>query len=131
MDRDSDLLAPDRASALTAAARTGLGDRLRSLTYFTPESFEQVYLRSDLEADADLSGFVELARNGFQTSAAYAGSELGSYAYTVRMFDHGSLVRVTDGDEGVFVTAETLTIRRSEEIATALDETLTESATDG
>lgn len=126
MQRNRDLLDPERATTLTAAARTGLGDRLRSLTYFTPEAFEQVYLRSDLEPDADLSGFVEMAREGFQTTAAYGDSELGGYGYTVRVFDQGSLVRVTGDDEGVFVTAETLTIRRSEETATALERTLAE-----
>ncbi|MEZ3114785.1 hypothetical protein RYH80_02475 [Halobaculum sp. MBLA0147] len=120
MERRDRLLSPERAEAVTAAARSGLGDRLRSVTYFTPAAFEQVYLRSDLDADADLTGFVELARDGFHTGPAYTGSELGDYRYTVRVFTDGHLVRLTGDEEGVFVTAETLTIRRSEELAAAL-----------
>jgi hypothetical protein len=126
MDRQEELLAQERSEALIAAARTGLGDRLRSVTYFTPSAFQQLYLRSDLDPDADLTGFVELARDGFRAGRAYAGSELGEYAYTVRVFDEGHLVRVTGDEEGVFVTAETLTIRRSEEVASALEGTLAE-----
>lgn len=121
MEQQERLLASERADQLTAAARTSLGDTLRSVTYFTPDAFEQIYLRSDLDADADLTGFVELARDGFHTDRAYAGSELGNYLYTVRVFDRGHLVRLTGDDEGVFVTADTLTIRRAEEVASALE----------
>jgi hypothetical protein len=132
MDQQTHLLDTERAEQLTAAARTTLGDTLRSVTYFTPDEFEQLYLRSDLEADADLTGFVELARNGFHTGTAYRGSELGEYQYTIRVFDTGHLVRLTGTDEGVFVTAETLTVRRSEELASALRSVLSDGdAEDG
>lgn len=124
MEQQEQLPATERAEQLTAAARTSLGDTLRSVTYFTPDAFEQIYLRSDLDADADLTGFVELAREGFYTDRAYVGSELGGYQYTVRVFDRGHLVRLTGEKEGVFVTADTLTIRRAEEVASALRGTL-------
>lgn len=126
MDQQQQLLATERAEQLTAAARTSLGDTLRSVTYFTPSEFEQMYLRSDLDADADLTGFVELARDGFHAETAYTGSELGAYSYTVRVFDRGHLVRLTSDEEGVFLTADTLTIRRAEEVASALEGMLDE-----
>jgi hypothetical protein len=119
--QERDALVPqDRRERLVAAARTSLGDRLRSVTYFTPDEFEQLYLRSDLEADADLTGFVVQARDGFRSRTAYAGSELGEYDYTVRAFENGHLVRVTNDDEGLFVTASTITFRRAQEVTSAL-----------
>ncbi|SFR67759.1 DUF7522 family protein [Halogeometricum limi] len=36
------------ADQLVSAARTGLGDTLRSVVYFTPSSFDLLYLRGDL-----------------------------------------------------------------------------------
>ena len=114
------LISDDRADKFERVARTSIGDRLRSITYFTPDDHEQVYLRSDLSADADMRGFVEQARDGFRAQTAYADSELGEYEYTVRRFSGGALVRVTGDDEGVFVTAETLTVERAGECAGAL-----------
>lgn len=114
------LVSGDRAEKFERVARTSIGDRLRSITYFTPGDHQQVYLRSDLEADADVVGFVEQARDGFRAQTAYAGSELGEYEYTLRRFSDGTLVRVTSDDEGVFVTAETLTVERAGECASAL-----------
>lgn len=110
----------ERAERLRRAARTAAGERLRSVTYFTPEEHEQVYLRSDLDADANVAGFVEQARDGFRANDAYVGTELGSYRYTIRRFERGSVVRVTTEQEGVFATAEGLTVERTEEIASAL-----------
>ena len=114
------LVSSDQAEKFERVARTSIGDRLRSITYFTPDDHEQVYLRSDLDADADLVGFVEQARDGFRAHTAYADSELGEYEYTLRRFSKGTLVRVTSDDEGVFVTAETLTVERAGETASAL-----------
>jgi hypothetical protein len=109
---------------LTGACRTSVGDQLRSITYFTPDAYQQVYLRSDLEADADLSGFVEQARDGFHARTAYRGSELGDYQYTMRVFDRGYLVRVTGDSAGVFVTTDGMTIQRGSEVASALRKVL-------
>ncbi|MFC6725311.1 hypothetical protein ACFQE1_13215 [Halobium palmae] len=112
------------ASRIEGACRTVVGDTLRSITYFTPEAFEQLYLRSDLEADADLSGFVDHESLGFRARTAYRGSELGDYEHTVRSFENGYITRVVGDEEGVFVTTDGLTMRRSEEVANALLELL-------
>lgn len=115
------------AEQLVSACRTTVGDSLRSITYFTSGGFEQLYLRADLESDADLTGFVELESDGFRAQAAYRGSELGDYRYTVRAFENGYLTRVTADDHGVFLTTDGLTLRRSEEVAEALASVLTDA----
>ncbi|WP_276257445.1 DUF7522 family protein [Haloglomus litoreum] len=108
-----------RASELVSACRTTIGDQLRSLTYFTRDEFAQLYLRSDLESDADLAGFVEHESLGLDAHTAYRGSELGEYEYTIRVFEHGFLVRVTNRSEGVFLTTDGLTLRDFDEVAAA------------
>ncbi len=126
MELESQLVPESRSESLVSACRTAVGDDLRSITYFTHDRCEQLYLRSDLESDADLTGFVEHETDGFQARTAYRGSELGNYRYTVRAFEHGYLTRVTVADRGVFVTTDGLTLRRSEELASALSELLRE-----
>ena len=79
---------------LLSAARTGVGDELRSLTYFTEDDIDQLYLRSDLSQTADLVGFAENERNGFHAQSLYADSQLGAYVFTVRVFENGYLTRV-------------------------------------
>ncbi|MFB6281770.1 MAG: hypothetical protein ABEH40_07105 [Haloferacaceae archaeon] len=120
MRSDAAPLDAEFADRLERACRTAVGDTLRSITYFTRDGYRQLYLRSDLESDADLAGFVDLESDGFRANTAYRGSELGEYRYTVRAFENGYLTRVTAGDRGVFVTTDGLTIRRSEEVAEAL-----------
>lgn len=122
--RDGDVLDEDRAEELVSAARTTIGDQLRSITYFTADDYEQLYLRSDLEPDADLAGFVDYESLGFDAHTAYHGPELGDYRYTIRVFDGGFLVRVTTGTEGVFLTTDGLTLQDFEEVAVAVRELL-------
>lgn len=105
---------------LVRAARTATGDDLRSVVYFTPETFEQLYLRSDLDSGADLSQFVDVERRGFHSQSTYGASELGEYRFTIRAFDRGYVTRVVVDDHGVFVTTDSLSIDRFEEVASAL-----------
>ncbi|OVE83914.1 DUF7522 family protein [Natronolimnobius baerhuensis] len=121
------LLTSERAEQIVTTCRTAVGDSLRSITYFTRDDFEQVYLREDLERDADLSTFIGHEWRGFKTAqTAYEGSELGDYNYTIRVFDNGFLVRVTTDTDGVFVTTDGLTMKDFEEVATAIRVFLTE-----
>lgn len=108
------------AEELVSAARTVTGDELRSVTYFTPDGHTQLYLRSDLESGADLEGFVADERVGFESRRAYGETELGEYRSTVRIFEYGYLARVIEGDEGVFVTTDAMSIDRFEEVTAAL-----------
>ncbi|MFB6080853.1 MAG: hypothetical protein ABEJ81_07645 [Haloferacaceae archaeon] len=124
MTPDAALVDADFADRLERACRTAVGDTLRSITYFTREDYRQVYLRSDLEPDADLAGFVDHESDGFRANTAYRGSELGEYRYTIRVFENGYLTRVTVGDRGVFVTTDGLTIQRSQDVAETLSRLL-------
>ncbi|MFB6121272.1 MAG: hypothetical protein ABEJ68_09175 [Halobacteriaceae archaeon] len=112
------------ATELVSACRTSVGDRLRSITYFTPEDHAQVYLRDDLEQDADLSAFVAAEQSGFSSRTAYSESELGDYAFTIRAFDHGYVTRVIEGEEGVFVTTDPMTMARFRDVAAAVSDVL-------
>ncbi len=115
------LLTDDTASKIVTTCRTAVGDSLRSVTYFTRDDYEQLYLREDLARDADLTSFIGHEWRGFKTTqTAYEGSELGDYNYTIRVFDNGFLIRVTTDREGVFATTDGLTIKDFEEVATAL-----------
>lgn len=120
-----DLLAADIADQVVTAARTAVGDSLRSVTYFSRDDFEQLYLRGDLERDADLGTFVGHEWREWETTqSAYAGSELGAHEYTIRVFENGFLVRVAVDRGGVFVTTDGLTLKDFDELASALREVL-------
>jgi len=112
------------ADELVSACRTSVGDRLRSVTYFTPDDHAQVYLRDDLEQDADLSAFVGAEQTGFSSQTAYSESELGDYDFTIRAFDHGYVTRVIEGDEGVFVTTDPMMMTRFDDVAAAVSDVL-------
>lgn len=111
---------------LVRACRTAIGEHLRSVVYFTREEFEQIYLRADLQAEADLGTFVENERAGFDRRETYSGSELGTYRYTIHGFDGGFLLRVVAADHAVFVTTDQLSIARFEEAVTAIRDALAE-----
>jgi hypothetical protein len=112
------------STELVSACRTVVGDRLRSVTFFTPEEHAQVYLRDDLERDADLASFVAAEQSGFSSRTAYSDSELGDYDFTIRAFDHGYVTRVIEGQSGVFVTTDPMTMSRFRDVAAAVSDVL-------
>ncbi len=113
---------------LVSVCRTTIGDELRSITYFTPDSYDHVYLREDLERGENKLAFVETERAGFTSQQTYAWSELGDYDYTIRVFKNGYLVRVIEGEQGVYVTTDALTMNAFDELAEAVGEVLREHA---
>jgi len=118
---DSQLLSAELAEHIVTTARTATGDSLRSVTYFTRTDFDQLYLRDDLEQDADLSTFVGHEWRGYrETANAYQTSELGRYKFTVRAFENGYLLRVATDRRGVLITTDGLSMGSYEEIAEAL-----------
>jgi len=124
---DSQLLSADLADEIVTTARTATGDSLRSVTYFTRTDFDQLYLREDLERDADLDTFVGHEWRGYrETQNAYQNSELGTYQFTVRAFDNGYLLRVAADRRGVLITTDGLSMQSYEEIAEALKRLLAE-----
>ncbi|MFC6864869.1 hypothetical protein ACFQGE_15560 [Halomicroarcula sp. GCM10025817] len=123
------ILTEDLADSIVTTARTATGDSLRSVTYFTRANFEQLYLREDLERDADLNEFVGHEWQGYkQTKNAYQESELGEYKFTVRAFENGYLLRVTTERQGVLITTDGLSMSSYEEIAEAVQRLLREES---
>lgn len=111
---------------LRSVCRTVVGDELRSITYFDEDHVEQIYLRSDLEQTADLVGFAELERMGFRSQSAYQNTQLGAYNGTIRMFENGYLNRVIGTETGVWVTTDSMSIDRFEELVVAVRSVLEE-----
>ncbi|MEF8813762.1 MAG: hypothetical protein V5A55_08085 [Halovenus sp.] len=118
---ESELLSAERADNIVTTARTATGDSLRSVTYFTRSDFDQLYLREDLERDADLNTFVGHEWRAYrETENAYQQSELGEHKFTVRAFENGYLLRVAAERRGVLITTDGLSMQSYEEIAEAI-----------
>ncbi|KAB1196438.1 MULTISPECIES: hypothetical protein [Haloferax] len=125
----SNLLPEEAQEKLISVCRAAAGDSLRSLTYFNRFDYLQVYLRDDLEQEADLNSFIGNEWHDFKmTQDAYRGSELGDYEYTIRVFENGYLVRITLEDIGVFVTTDGITMQDFEALKTAVTTILDEWA---
>ncbi|MBZ6495691.1 DUF7522 family protein [Natrinema longum] len=125
---DGETIASELADEIHSVCRTTVGDELRSITYFTEDEVEQLYLRSDLEQTADLIGFAEHERLGFRSQSAYRNTQLGEYQATIRMFENGYLSRVIRGPHGVWVTTDDMSMERFEELTSALASVLDEYA---
>lgn len=124
MGLGTQLLPGSRTELSVRTCRTVVGDDLKNVTYFIYNRCGQIYLRNNLEVDADLTGFVEHETDGLQARTAYRSSELGDYHYIARVFDHGYLTQVAADDKGVFATTDGLTLRHSEELISAPGELL-------
>ncbi|WP_415381648.1 hypothetical protein [Halosimplex sp. TS25] len=103
-------------SELVSVCRTAIGDDIRSITYFTVDDYEQLYLRSDLEQDANLEPFVANERLGFTSQQTYEETELGEYKFNIRVFEWGTITRTIAGDLGVFVTTDPLNLDEFSEV---------------
>ncbi len=121
-------LTDDEAEQLLRVCRAAIGDELRSVTYFSPNDFQHIYLRDDLERGTDPHSFVENERGGFSSQRTYEWSELGKYRYTMRAFENGYLVRVIAGTHGAYVTTDSVTMDRFNEVAEAVNGVLEEIA---
>ncbi|MFB6113849.1 MAG: hypothetical protein ABEJ58_07070 [Halodesulfurarchaeum sp.] len=121
----STLIGEEAAEQLVRTCRTASGDNLRSITYFTPTEYDQLYLRQDLDRDADISTFIGAEMHSFKlVQDAYRESELGEHEFTIRSFENGYLLRVASENEGIFVTTDSITLQEFDSIATALTKTL-------
>ncbi|WP_408960051.1 hypothetical protein [Natrinema sp. 74] len=127
---DGDAIDSELEDEIYSVCRTAVGDELRSITYFTEDDVEQLYLRSDLERTADLVGFADHERLGFHSQSAYRNTQLGDYEATIRMFENGFLSRVIRGPHGVWVTTDDMSIERFEELTSALESVLEAFADD-
>jgi hypothetical protein len=120
------------ADGLVSAARTSLGDGLRSVVYFTPSAFDVLYTRQGLYDSPDAardakSRLVEFERTGFAEGPVRTmiarredGSDIGRYEFTVRFHEHGFVVRVIEGDAGVLLTTDGMDVGAFEDAASAV-----------
>jgi len=111
---------------LVTASRTAVGDELRSVTYFSEDAVQQIYLREDLEQSADLLEFADTERLGFRSQTEYQNTELGDFRFNIRVFSRGYLTRVIGGDHGIFVTTDEMTLDRFEDLGAVLTGVLNE-----
>ncbi|SER72627.1 DUF7522 family protein [Natrinema salaciae] len=135
-DTFSTEIGDDLATGIVSAARTSLGDTLRSVVYFTPSALEILYLRQGLydsmeEARPAKTQLVELERVGFAERPVRTaitdredGSEIGPYEFTVRFHEDGFVVRVLQGDAGVLLTIDSMDVNAFEDAATAVRQLL-------
>jgi hypothetical protein len=122
----------DTAESVVSAARTSLGDSLRSVVYFTPSAFDVLYVRQDRYASDDAAReakaeLVDLERVGFaerpvrtRLARRESGSEIGAYGFTIRAHEDGFVVRALEGDAGVLLTADSMDVSAFEEAITAV-----------
>ena len=122
----------EMADSIVSAARTSLGDTLRSVVYFTPSGFDVLYTRQDLYDSVERtteakSQLVEFERTGFaegpvRTALADAAGapDIGAYEFTVRVHGDGFVVRVIQGDAGVLFTTDDMDVAAFEDSATVI-----------
>ena len=121
-----EVISEEMSEQLLRTCRTTIGEEFRSLTYFTPDEYEHIYLREDLERGEDPLVFVENERQGFTSQRTYEWSELGPYRYTIRSFENGNLVRVIVGKRGAYMTTDPLSMDRFDELSEAVTAVLEE-----
>ncbi|MFC6731654.1 hypothetical protein [Haladaptatus sp. DYSN1] len=124
------------AESIVSAARTSLGDTLRSVVYFTPSQFDVLYTRTDLYesgaevrdaksrlVDLEMMGFAEAPLRTVLTETS-APSSIGPYEFTVRFHEEGFVVRVVRGNHGVLLTTDAMDVNAFEETVDAFNRLL-------
>src|SRR6056297_2975066 len=124
------------ADSIVSAARTSLGDTLRSVMYFTPSAMDLLYVRRDLyesrqRAIEAKSRLVEFERVGFAEAPVRTAlsppadpDSIGSYEFTVRVHDDGFVVRILAADDGVILTTDDMDADAFDDAAVAISKLL-------
>ena len=120
------------ADRLVSAARTSLGDTLRSVIYFTDTEMDLLYVRKDLYETRDRaleakSRLVEFERAGFDEapvrtvlSVPSEPGSIGSYEFTVRVHDDGFVLRLIGTNAGVLLTTDEIAVDAFEDASSAV-----------
>ena len=120
------------ADSIVSAARTTIGDTLRSVVYFTRSEMDVLYVRQDLYetrsgAMEAKSRLVEFERLGFDEGPVRTAlsvpdhpESIGPYDFTVRFHEDGYVVRILVDDAGVIVTSDEIDIEQFEDAAVAI-----------
>lgn len=135
-------ISEELADALVSAARTSLSDSLRSVIYFTPESFDVLYTRADLykseaAARAAKAALVEFEVAGFAEAPVRSAvsstdvlSSIGPYEFTVRFYKHGFVVRMLSDETGIILTTDSMDVNAFTDAASAIRSLLGEDRHD-
>lgn len=125
-------ISDELADSILSATRTSLGDTLRSVVYYTPTSFDLLYVRQDLYPSDETARerkaqLVQLEHVGFAERSARTviahredGPDIGPYNFTVRFHDDGFVVRVLEGDAGVLFTVDSMDVSAFREAVSAI-----------
>lgn len=125
------------ADSIVSAARTSLGDTLRSAIYFTPSAMDLLYVRRDLYESRERaieakSRLVEFERMGFSEAPIRTAlsvpsdpQSIGAYDFTVRFHEDGFVVRVIGDDDGVIFTTDDMDVDAFDDAAVAISKLLT------
>ncbi|MFC7028149.1 hypothetical protein ACFQJ5_12020 [Halomicroarcula sp. GCM10025324] len=120
------------ADSVVSAARTTLGDSLRSVIYFGEHEMDLLYVRKDLyETEQGAmevkSRLVEFERIGFDEapirsvlSVPNDPSSIGTYEFTVRIHDDGYVIRILGDSVGVLLTTDEMDVEAFEDAAEAI-----------
>lgn len=120
------------ADSLISAARTTLGDTLRSVIYFTEREMDLLYVRKDLYETQQgamevKSRLVEFERIGFDEAPVRSvlsvpgdPSSIGTYEFTVRVHDDGYVIRLLGDGVGVLLTTDEMEVEAFQDAAKAV-----------
>lgn len=120
------------ADSVISAARTSIGETLRSVIYFTPEEMDLLYVRKDLYESRQgamevKSRLVEFERAGFDEapirsvlSVPSDPRSIGAYNFSVRIHDDGFVLRILGSDGGVLLTTDDMEVETFEDAEVAI-----------
>jgi len=103
-------ISDETAEEIVRTCRAAIGDEVRNVTFITEDDYDVHYVREDVDADTEATGFIEAEQRGFASQRTYGWSDMGEYVFTIRAFEDGYIGRVIVGDQGVYVTADALTV---------------------
>lgn len=117
-------LSDETAEEIVRTCRAAIGDEVRNVTFITEDDYDVHYVRDDVDAGGEETGFIEAEQRGFASQRTYGWSDMGDYVFTIRAFENGYLGRVIVGDHGVYITADALTVDSFTDAADSIQDLL-------
>ena len=105
-----EILSDETAEEILRTCRAAIGDEVRNVTFIAEDDYDIYYVRDDVDAAGEETGFIEAEQRGFASQRTYGWSDMGDYVFTIRAFEDGYIGRVIVGDRGVYVAADALTV---------------------
>ncbi|GAA0676967.1 hypothetical protein ACFQDG_05240 [Natronoarchaeum mannanilyticum] len=123
----AETLPDETAEEIVRTCRAAIGDEVRNVTFITEDDYDIYYVREDVDADTEATGFIEAEQRGFASQRTYGWSDMGEYVFTIRAFEDGYIGRVIVGDQGVYVTADALTVDSFTDAAESIHDLLADA----